>query len=343
MEQAKLDDPNEEYAQSNVPAPLNLLEPFAYDPALDGARPQLPALRLMKVSPVTPASQDSPRSLKSSARRLYPAAPAILSRVRFSRLSSTKVDTADTLIAAVDFEATPFAGCDLRLDHVELALSHGSIELCAGDNNLPIICKPGDEFTMLYFLTPSHCSVGSTEGPKKHQTLEIKGTARVLFSEDCSPEVRISWKASVEFSDQKGFGSGVTDISIIRPSNQRQSQMSEAPRPASNPSHKADITVTVSGPAHVYVGELFRWQVFIVNHSDKPRKLGIVAITKRARAGASKHTRKASTSSAEARKGRGDRSVADAVVDDYILHEMQKSGASEPDELVILSSDVRVG
>lgn len=98
--------------------------------------------------------------------------------------------------------------------------------------------------------------------------------------------------------------------------------------------------MTFTGPSDgtpIYPGVPFSWSVFIVNRSDRPRKLALVVIPKRRRTDA-RITRPPSTG-----YGKKDPKVADAVVDENIVYAMQRNSAVETTEIICLSTDTRVG
>lgn len=99
--------------------------------------------------------------------------------------------------------------------------------------------------------------------------------------------------------------------------------------------------MTFSGPQHVYVGEAFKWDVFVVNRSTKIRMLALLALPK-SRAWSRRHISKSSASSSGGILEDDD--AADAVVDENVLYATQKHAVIEPAGLVNLSSDdLRVG
>lgn len=98
--------------------------------------------------------------------------------------------------------------------------------------------------------------------------------------------------------------------------------------------------MTFSGPEHVYVGEAFKWDVFVVNRSTKIRMLALLALPK-SRAWSRRHISKSSSSSGIVRESDD---AADAVVDENVLYATQKHAVIEPAGLVNLSTDdLRVG
>lgn len=139
------------------------------------------------------------------------------------------------------------------------------------------------------------------------------------------------------------------------------------------------ITMTFTAPSHkVYAGEEFSWTVFVVNRASQlpltptlptsatlgggvvpplqppgPRKLALVALPKRRRndvrvirppstAGGRSHPRLGATGALD--DAGAVEAVADAVLDENIVHAMQRSSLVDSTDVVCLSSaDTRVG
>jgi len=101
------------------------------------------------------------------------------------------------------------------------------------------------------------------------------------------------------------------------------------------------LTFTISGPKRVYVGEIFRWQLFIVNLSKDTRRLAVVVVPSRKRNdGRTLLPQRYSLGCA-----RGDEAgvVAEAALEDNVLYGIQKNATTDPTELITLSTDVRIG
>ncbi|KAK4168618.1 TRAPP trafficking subunit Trs65-domain-containing protein [Cladorrhinum sp. PSN259] len=121
------------------------------------------------------------------------------------------------------------------------------------------------------------------------------------------------------------------------------------------------ITMTFTGPqAPVYVGDEFTWTVFVVNRSkpdhahqhlqghhlslqhqqlqsqQQARKLMLLVVPKRS-------SRRNDARSTMHGSSKRDHLVAEAVLDETVVHSMQRSGSVDASEVVCLSADVRVG
>ncbi|TKA73696.1 hypothetical protein B0A49_03561 [Cryomyces minteri] len=341
-----------QYLPSGVPASINLLECFRDDPALAGVKPRLSAARVQKIAPVAAVSENVLRPLKSSHRRSFRAGPALVSRIRYSRLGHP---VKSTVIASLDLEVTSFAGCDVTVEEVSLGISDGRAEPCTGLDGLglPLTCKPGDETTILYRLSPARIAGQTTTDNQTFHVLEINTIAHVLISEDCHPQINIRWRANVDLAPPAP--------SLLGNSNRRTSSQSLAfrlpgrdsipsvddnslrPSPTET-SNATNITLTFAGPPVVHVGETFRWDVSVVNRSPKPRRLALLALPRRRRgSGVRGHKPLASIATAISRDEHGADAMAEAVLDESVVYAMQKNGTQEPTGLVCLSPDVRIG
>ncbi|KAL8954672.1 MAG: hypothetical protein Q9183_006988, partial [Haloplaca sp. 2 TL-2023] len=176
-----------------------------------------------------------------------------------------------------------------------MQLDDGSVEdLCVGRAlRLPLTCRPRDNIIFLFRLMPNadHLQDGSIDATSR--TLDISLDARVLSSDPCQPRIRMRWKTMVDFptalgAQQGGLGQNLKrnsrppslpvgpdkgtseDLDVARRSNDKTQQQQATS--ASN----GGLTMTLTGPKDVYVGQPFTWDVFVVNRSDRIRKLGLM-------------------------------------------------------------------
>ncbi|TVY26539.1 hypothetical protein LHYA1_G003963 [Lachnellula hyalina] len=351
----------EEYLPSQVPSGINLLEAFGDDPALGGIKPRLSALRVSQVKPLSQAARELMRPLKNISRQSVKVYPALNARVRYSRPNTTTANMA--VVASLDIDITPFANCKVTLDKVGLSIHGGNVE----DLNdipgmkLPIKCLPQDDVTFIYRLLPDDMDATNRS---QIRTLDISIAATANLSDVCEPKIAMQWTTSLDFTPPVNPGFGNPTQPIQRPHRPSQlsigSSIETVPTVASLAITRPDalpsvdvttrqqrnssipdfgVTVTFSGPPPekpIYPGIPFTWSVFIVNRSDRPRKLALMVLPKRRRI----ETRMMRPPSTSHKK---DPKVADAVVDDNIVHAMQRNSAIEPTDIVSLSTDTRVG
>ncbi|KAL2178714.1 TRAPP trafficking subunit Trs65-domain-containing protein [Thermothelomyces heterothallicus CBS 202.75] len=129
------------------------------------------------------------------------------------------------------------------------------------------------------------------------------------------------------------------------------------------------VTMTFAGPpGPVALGHEFVWSVFVVNRGKPetalppppsappsvlaahhaaatgvPRKLMLVPVPRRRRAGGELRVVRPPSSTAAAGSKRDPLVVADAVLDETVVHATQRNSVVDAPELVCLSADVRVG
>lgn len=353
----------EEYLPSQIPSGMNLLEAFSDDPALGGVKPHLSALRVSRVTPAAFVPRDSLRPFKNLARRSVKVFPAINARVRYSRPNATPSNP--SVIASLDIDITPFVDCEVILTKVEFKINGGTVE----DMNtfpgmsLPISTLSQDDITFLYRLLPDDMDILNKT---QVRTLEISILATANLAPTSQPEIRMHWTTSLDFTPPINPGFSPITPPIQRPHRPAQLSIGGSPfentptvsslaatRPDALPavdiitrqqrnSAIPDFGVTMSftGPTNpVHPGSYFVWSVFIVNRSNRPRKLALTVLPKRRRAEVRSH-RPPSTGYGNSKR---DPKIADAVVDDNIIYAMQKNSALDSTELVCLSTDTRVG
>jgi hypothetical protein len=358
-EQVGSDTITEEYLPSQIPSGMNLLEAFGADPAMGGIKPRLSALRVSQVRPPSQAASELLRPLKNISRQSIKIYPAINARVRYSRTSS--ISTNNSVVASLDIDITPFASCKITIETVELSIGGGAVQdlnEIAGVT-LPITCLPQDDLTFLYKMVADHMDP-TIKSQVRVLDITIKATAHL--STVCQPAIFMRWATSLDFTPPVNPGYGLPTQAIQRPHRPAHLSIGSAAetptistlasmRPDALPSidittrqtrdsNVPDFGVTMTFTASmadtpIYPGTPISWTVFIVNRSDRPRKLAITVLPKRRRS----ETRMTRPPSG----GKKDPKIADAVVDDNIIYAMQKSAAVEPTDIICLSTDTRVG
>jgi hypothetical protein len=349
---------NEEYLPSQVPAGLNLLESFSNDPDLGKFKPRLSALRVSRVSPTTQSPKDSFRPLRNIARRSLTIVPALNLRTRYSRPNSTPSNPA--ILASLEIEINSLAGTKVILEQAHFIVPEGVVEdlNIAPAMKFPMTCLPRDEVTLLYRILRS--DLESTKSNIK--PLQISVLATIIISPQSNAQISMYWSTTVDFTLPLNPGYGTASPTIQR--DHRPSQLSigavepqsvaslAATHPDALPTielttkHQRSLSIPDFGVTMTFIapsatlplGELFSWQVFIVNRSDRSRKLALLAVTKRRRNERAHPHRPPSSG-----YGNKNPAIADAVLDENILYAMQRNAAVEPADVICYSTDVRVG
>ncbi|SPN96891.1 uncharacterized protein DNG_00411 [Cephalotrichum gorgonifer] len=367
----------EGYLQSGVPSGINLLEAFGSDPALEGVKPRLSALRVSRVAPLT-QPKERVQSIRALKELRLDIAPVVHSRVRVSRPNTQP--SGATLIGVLEVDFGGNFSCDITIDSITPALKAGTVRDLnsqPGLSLLPMTCAPHDHVTFLYALAPADLD-DVAKNPTRDLEITINATAKLASA--CTPRLTLTWTTPLDFTVPVNPGFGPAMQPIRR--SHRPSQLSlgggeasfTAPsvsRPDSLPVLEAStrntdvsvpdlgITMTFTAPeGPVYPGEVFSWKIYTVNRTQEknPRKLAVVAMPRRR-----KHTRVLRPPSLSrpagdlAGQGQGQgpgtttaaavtrTDLADAVLDDNIVHAMHKNSAVEGADIVCLSSEVRVG
>ncbi|OJD18851.1 hypothetical protein AJ78_01184 [Emergomyces pasteurianus Ep9510] len=356
------------YLPTGVPGSVNIFQSLVENTSQGQSNPPpfLPASRLLRVVPVAREEESSHRVQQETQQplRIIPIASA---RIRYSRLNPTS--RKPTTIANLDFEVTPYTNFDVILQKTELTLFGGQVESLTNSNgySLPVTCRPRDDMTFVYKLTPEHGMEAASSTTATVYVLDISLGATICVSEECRPRISMQWRTNVDFSlllnpsfsgpsqvlqqnnrpaslpitpSQSGGGDGggtptsLTTNGGALATNRRSAYVSTA---------DIGVTISFSGPSSVEVGKPFHWDVFIVNRSQKPKKFAMAAVPRRKRADArsSRHITRPSSSSVSS--GRKDEQIAEAVTDENIVYAMQKNAIPYDTELICLSTDIRVG
>jgi hypothetical protein len=351
------------YLPSNTPLTMNILQPLASDPSLGGVTPFLSASRFSKTQSSQSTKTQLPplsRPIRGGPRKLFRAAPAFLWRIRFLRYPA--LAEKDAMLACFDVEISQFANCPVSLDKIVMQLSSGNAEPVGKE--LPLVGNPGEQMTLIYKIFPP------SDGSKSHgifdpiravdfisgRTLTATISGTILMSGDCTPKVKIKWKTALEMpssrptsradagqpstwsqnTNQTTFGNDVLTGQI---------QDVEVGLPIPN-----GVSVSITAPTNVRVGELFRWEVLVINRSDHVQRFAIVPIPRRKIFGEQwghqnvNGMRPGSSGSlAVGRKQNTKKDVAAPWVDENVLYSVQKNALMESSDLICLSPDVRIG
>ncbi|KAL8715255.1 MAG: hypothetical protein Q9220_001213 [cf. Caloplaca sp. 1 TL-2023] len=345
------------------PASTNILEALGTDLGFRGIRPQLTVQRLDRINKASPLLVPE-QVVRSKPQHPLPAFPAISVRVRYFK--SGAFTGGQSVIASLDIETSPFQDDQVQLMDVNMRLSEGVVEdLCTGTAcKLPMTCQPRDSVVFLFRLVPNDDRTPGLNSELRSESLDVSINARILLSNLCRPSIHMKWKTIVDFPtvlnpnyggpSQRMQRSQRPASLLTTPSGETSNSASQGPdgglgepkiggqQQQATAIPNLGITLTLTGPKEVHVGQPFTWDVFLVNRSDKSRKLAIVVIPKR-KAGEHKSHMSRTSMSAVAVGQRRDIDHADAVMDANRLYAMQKSNRKDAAQIVCLSTDVRLG
>ncbi|KAL8667408.1 MAG: hypothetical protein Q9202_000624 [Teloschistes flavicans] len=302
--------------------------------------------------------------IRSKPQILFSALPAISARVRYS--NSGAHSGQPCVIASLDIETSPFQHNEVQLSHVSMELSDGLTEdLCTGHAlKLPITCQPKDNIVFLFRLRPKRSQDRSMHSDlPSSRMLDILLDARVMISDTCHPKIQMRWKTTVDFSTalspkyngpRQAMHRSNRPASLPVLSDHEKSQlasqdlnMTTGKTSTSQQQRAASIldlgvTLTLTAPKDVYIGQPFTWDVFLVNRSNKARKLAMVVVPKRRFGERTSHMSKLSGPSGISGQ-RHDMDYAEPVMDENKLYALQKANTREAVDIVCLSTDLRLG
>ena len=232
-------------------------------------------------------------------------------------------------------------------------LNHGSEPL------LPMTCRPRDNITFLFRLVSGGVFSDPINTKSNSRTLDVSIDAIVLAGETCRPRIQMHWRTAVDFSTSLNPTFGAPSQPLFRnrrPANISMAQITSnefgAPETGQAPitdegrreraasSSDLGVSVTFTVPREVYVGEPFCWDVFVVNRSNRPRKLALTPLLKRNKADPRIQMSKPSASSIGGRQKLG---IADAVVDENDVYATQKNASKDAVEIIGLNNDLKIG
>ena len=346
--QGEADDP---YLPSGVPFTPDLLQILQDDPALRQVDPRPPSRRPSQAPLTTRSQRSNALPLKVASRRAVRVVAGISARVRYYR--SKMMSRNPTVTASLDIEIPSYLHYSVDLKEVDLKFHDGAVHMIAKEHvlKLPMRCHSRDNIVYLYNLTPRP---GILDGPSAASLrhLEISVDATVLISDTCNPQIEMRWRTNVDFSmalnpdygrpgqsmQRGGRPSSLpTQVPTLSDSKNATKLSSDSQSTQRKSTADADvgITATFTALGDVYVGEPFRWDVFIVNRSTKTRNFAISAIPKRKIGDPTRQLpRKPSAKNNQ---------IADPVLDENHLYSLYKHGRMETATLVCLTTDTKIG
>ncbi|KAI9728649.1 MAG: hypothetical protein M1828_002755 [Chrysothrix sp. TS-e1954] len=281
-----LQDSDDEYLESGVPASTNLLAALQDIPEYRRHPPTLTVARLSKVVPAGTALRDQTKVLRNSTRRQFPLRPAVDTKILFQKVGTSPSRV--KMLASLNVEISPYVD-RLDLEDVGLDLLKGLARLVGAPPSLrlPLTCRGRDSLSFVYDLLPKPKKGNTMDGlqPIPHTvTLNLKAFVHLSGpddqDEDLSVPIRIAWRTSVDLTPLtrplRLSGSPTTlNTSDTGPSS---SPEQSHPRSMSSVYSSYLVTLTISGPSTSYLrGPPIQWSLLLANRSTK-RTLNLALI-----------------------------------------------------------------
>lgn len=251
-----------------------------------------------------------------------------------------------SLLASVDLEIAYITGYRIAIEDMQLSVRGGDVKSISDQTKFSQAHKPGDQLTSLYKVIPDLANDGTPVFGNEGHVLTLKIKAKALVSDECEARVSMTWQTTVDFAAEQ-------NSALVKAAHRLSNPLAQTLKNPADPDadpHAGEkiqdgtinISLTISGPPRVHVGEIFSWRVFLVNRTDATRRLAVLVIPKRRR----DYDRQRPLSSASSIVGyRPDNKdlIANAVADENIVYAKQKSARTEAAELICLTTDIRIG
>jgi len=246
------------------------------------------------------------------------------------------------MIASLELEITHFAACDMSIDRVSLNLTSGTVE--PTKIQTPFRGRPGEQVVLLYTIRLSEISSLPADLASNPRILSVSFAATCLISEALAPKISLAWRHPLE-SLLKPGSAGSDGESIAQDQSALRGPdylpYNREPVQVGAPAGYSDgVNVTISGPKEVYAGEIFKWDVLIVNRSEKMQRFAIITIPKRRLSDLYPAARRPNPATVS---NQGRLALPIAVLDDSAVYSFQRGAFLDPTDMICLSPDVRIG
>lgn len=337
------------YLPSGIPLSTNILQPVGNDAALGIVLPQFSSLRLnRKISGDGGVALDR-LPLKVIPRRPCRAIPALSSRIRVQK--SPFNTGIPNMIGALEIDVPPFAQHPLRIVGIKVTLPRGTVNELSGGKipKFPLTVKARDQVVCLYSLSQDVQATAQGQGV---QTLEVLISVSIMVSDDCHPQVRVRFKANVDFLGGVELSTQKQSLTMQRsnkPARLNESSVKPSDLPMeispenliSASKERIGIVLKFTANGTVYVGEPFQWEVFVVNRSKKHRRIGLSMLHKRLNVEENRSLSRSTNVQGEYQQE--NEPLAKAFTEDNLLYTMMKSHKRDRAQLLCLNTDVKIG
>ena len=262
----------EEFLRSGTPLPSNILQPLLHDSALEGTRPCMSALRFTKVTSSTSGNRNSRKPIVLTRSKLYPAFP-ILS-VKYRVISCTINEGKPILLLSIEISTSTVLNTGVKLLKVDLTFTSGEVRQKTQSVSARQFfeLKPGDETSLLYEITMND---------KRPKTGDCNGKiiARVDVPKECSTRILLDCKEYICDALEKAnikFSMDEPPYAFMEPYDESKNYLTNTN--LFHPFLNQGVAITISGPQEVRWGEVFFWNILIVNRTHAARRCCITLL-----------------------------------------------------------------
>lgn len=269
----------EEYLHSGTPLPSNILQPLLHDSALDNTRPYMSALRFTKVALSISENRNSQKPIALTRSKLYPALPILSAKYRL--ISCTRSQEKSVLLVSIEITSSTTLNTDVRLVKVDLLFPSGEVRerTQSVSSGQPFEIKPGDQNSLIYEITIHDFEREKTEKWPMAGNCNGNIVALVDIPRECSTRIFLDCKKYIDDAIRNKSTDSLMDRSpfaLMKPyvsCKDYQTDSNSLPH-----FRNQGIAITVSGPQEVRWGEVFVWNILIVNKTRAARRCRVTLL-----------------------------------------------------------------
>lgn len=269
----------EEYLRSGTPLPSNILQPLLHDSALDDTRPYMSALRFTKVASSISENRNFRKPIALTRSKLYPALPILSAKYRL--ISYTRSQEKSILLVSIEITSSTTLNTDVRLVKVDLLFPNGEVKQRTQpvSSRQPFEIKPGDQNSLIYEIIINDVDREKTDKWPMAANCSGNIVALVDIPRECSTRIFLDCKKYIDDAIRNANTDSLMDRS---PSALMKPYVSCKDYQADSNSfphfRNQGIAITVSGPQEVRWGEVFIWNILIVNKTRAARRCRITLL-----------------------------------------------------------------
>ena len=270
---------NEKYLRSGMPLASNVLQLLSHDAALGEIGPYIPFSRLNKYTPSVPGNEISQKYIASAKSEPFPALSILHSQFTVVSLFRNKMK--QVMLLSIDTMST-MPNVEVMLTTVDLLFSSGVVrqisQSFSEENAIKI--KSGEQVALLYEVTLSNFKEEDNNKQPGDRVCNGNIVASVVIAKGCKTRVILDCKEGIGNAIQRAVS---TEESLDR--SPKSLTMREVPHRAFPaelllpcPMSMLGITITISGPQIIRVGEAFTWNILVVNKTKASRNCSLTLL-----------------------------------------------------------------
>lgn len=245
-------DPLDDYLPSGIPLSSNVLSPLLSTPPFAETNISLPASRLEKVIPLISSTDHDLRPVRATSQMLKVNSALLL------RTSRTLFP--DNVYLNIDMHVPPGSSTAITLDHVECHI-HGLTVTPLSTTTLPMTMEPSDRMAFVF----------KSDGRAAAANAEFQIAATAKLEGGLIRRLRIGRTLLAPSAARVPTKERAKHWSVPKGA-QRQSMTNDH----NEHGVKGEVKISISGPAKVKMGAVFKIDLFVLNAGSRRRRLNIL-------------------------------------------------------------------